>query len=80
MEWAKKIEELSEDLANYPVGEGWFKFEEFTKKAQIGKNQAYKLIKKAIANGQVEVHRGSEFNKAQGHRTRSVWYRFIESK
>ena len=80
MDWAKKLEELSGDLANYPEGDGWFKFDEFTKNAKVGKNQAYKLLNKAIKSGQVEVHRGSEYNKAHGHRTRSVWYRFISPK
>lgn len=78
MDWAKKIEELSQSRAKEPEGEGWFTADEFRQKAKIGVSRSYELLKKARDDGQVEVHAGNTYSEEMQQLVRKVWYRFID--
>lgn len=76
----KKLENLIDAPENLPKGKGWFKFKEFLESANIGTNRAYRIISNGMKRGEIEMHKGSEWNSTHKQRTRSTWYRFISNK
>lgn len=78
IDWAKHMDASGKLTANLPPGEGWFTFEEFQTKMEIGRNRAYKIVKKKLQAGEMESYRGSKYNPQLNQNTRRIWYRFIE--
>jgi len=80
MSWASKLENLHDDSANKPSGEGWFTVAAFKEETGYGFGKCYKLINQAITNGKMECYSGSEYSGSQKQLVRRNWYRFIEPK
>jgi len=78
MSWASKLENLHDDSANKPSGEGWFTVADFKEETGYGFGKCYKLINQAITNGKMECYSGSEYSGSQKQLVRRNWYRFIE--
>jgi hypothetical protein len=78
--WAKNIDRLNSKEGNPPEGKDWFTAKEFQEKSSYGRGKSYEQLKKAIADNDVEVHRGSSWDSNLNQCTRKVWYRFINRK
>jgi hypothetical protein len=78
MNWAAKLENLHDDSANKPTGEGWFTVADFKEETGFGLGKCYKLINQSITKGKIEMHSGSEYSESQKQLVRRNWYRFIQ--
>lgn len=76
--WAKKLQRVERVNENKPEGNDWFTSKEFREKTQYGVTRSHDVIKQLIDKGEIEVYRGSQYNKQQKQLTRKVWYRFIK--
>lgn len=77
IDWAKKLQAAEEVGQNLPKGDDWFTSTEFREKSGYGITRSHQVIRELIAKGQIEIHKGSKYNKQQKQLTRQVWYRFI---
>lgn len=75
-----KLQKLLDCPADLPKGKGWFKFPEFQEKIHMGSNRSRRILSNGIKSGDIEIHKGSEWNKIHKQRTRMTWYRFISDK
>lgn len=80
IDWAKNISRLNAKEGSEPEGDNWFTAKEFIENSNFGSGKSRAQLKKAIADGDIEVHRGSRWASEFNHLVRCTWYRFVNRK
>lgn len=73
--WAAALEEEYVNRGNQPEGDGWMTFNEMEENMDGGTVKCRKIVKEAIARGELEVFTGSQKSSSTGFLCRQVWYR-----
>lgn len=80
IDWAKNIGRLNAKEGNEPEGDDWFTAKEFIENSNFGSGKSRAQLKRAVADGDIEVHRGSRWASEFDHLVRCTWYRFVNRK
>lgn len=77
--WVKKLDELATERGDMPpeFNKGdWFTIKEAKENFGYGDNRTRNLINKGIESGEIEIYKGSQWQKEKKQLVRQVWYRF----